>query len=68
MFNYTDEEAAIEVKFSSRSEPFLTPFIVNQSAINSSCIHPGEDFSSKATDISQSKGYDHDPSFDMYLF
>ncbi|KAG2399215.1 uncharacterized protein HKW66_Vig0083030 [Vigna angularis] len=58
---YTDEEAVIEVKFSSRAEPvpepLLTPFIVNESAINSSCIHPGEDFSSKATDISQSKGY-----------
>ncbi|WVZ18765.1 hypothetical protein V8G54_006087 [Vigna mungo] len=56
----TDEVAAIEVKFSSRSEPvpepLLTPFIVNESAINYSCIHPGEDFSSKATDISKSKG------------
>ncbi|WVZ05120.1 hypothetical protein V8G54_018466 [Vigna mungo] len=49
-------------------EPLLTPFIVNESAINSSCIYPGEDFSSKATNISQSKEYDHDPSFDMYLF
>jgi len=56
------------VKFSARAEPLLTPFIVNESAINSTCVHPGEDFSSKATQISQSKGYDHDPSFDMVLF
>jgi len=55
VLNYTDEEAVTEMKFSVR---------VSQ-AEHSSGVYPGEGFSSNATDISQSKGYD--PSFDMYM-
>ncbi|KAL9314076.1 hypothetical protein ACSQ67_019528 [Phaseolus vulgaris] len=65
--NYTDEEPVTEMKFTATGskaelvpEPLLTPFIVNESALNSSCIHSGEGFSSKATDISHSKGIETD--------